>query len=105
MVEGPQIYIPGKDLLVAATTGQGLQGDGAEVRDGEIAHPDGDHALHMGEKETGIGIETGVAIVTERGSGIKIETMIGTEKRREEEEVTERLKNELIGFQCQRKRL
>ena len=90
---------------MAATTGRGLQGDGVEVPDGEIAHLDGDHALHMGENETGIGIETGVEIVTERGSGTKIETMIGTEKRREDEEVTERLKNEVIGFQCQRKRL
>lgn len=106
MVEGPPlICIPGKDPLVAVTIDPGLQEDGVEVLDGEIAHLEGDHALPMGENEKGIEIETEVEIVRETGSGTRIETLTGTEKRREGEGVTERLKNEGIGFQCQRRRL
>lgn len=103
MVEGRQICIPGKDPLVAITIGPGLQGDGVEVLDGEIAHPDDDHALPMGENEKEI--ETEVEIVRETGTGTKIETLTGTEKRRGGEGVTEMLKNEVNGFQCQRRRL
>lgn len=105
MVEGPQICIPGKDPLEAVTIGPDLQGDGVEVLDGEIAHLEDDHALPMGENEKGIEIETEVEIARETEIGIKIETLTGTEKRTGGEGVTERLKNEEIGFPCQRRRL
>ena len=100
MVEGPLIYIPGRDPLVAITTNPGLQGDGVEVPDGETAHLDDDHE---NANETGIEIEDEIA----KGTGIEIgiETRTGTEKRREGEEVTERLKKGAIGFQGQRRRL
>lgn len=100
MVEGPLIYIPGRDLLVAITTNPDLQGDGVEVPDGEIAHLDDDHG-----NENGTGIEIEGEIVKGTGIEIGIEIRTGTEKRREGEGVTERLKKEAIGFQGQRRRL
>ena len=104
-VEDHQTCIPGIGPLVAITISRDHQGDGVEVLDGEIAHPEEDHVLPMGENETGTEKETEVEIVKERGSGTKIETLTGTVKEKEGEEVTERLKREVTGYQHRERRL
>ena len=92
---------------MAITISPDHQGGGVEVLDGEIAHPEEDHALPMGEngKGTGIEKETEVEIVKEIGSGTKIETLIGTVKGKKGEGVTERPKKGVTGYQCQERRL
>ena len=107
MVEDHQTCIPGIGHLVAITTSPDHPGDGVEVPDGEIAHPEEDHVLLMGENETGTGIEkeTEVEIVKETGSGTKIETLTGTVKGKEGEAVTERLKKGVTGYQYHERRL
>lgn len=107
LVEDHQTCIPEIGPLVVITISPDHQGDGVEVLGGEIAHPDEDHVLPMGESETGTGIEkeTEGEIVKERGSGTKIETLTGTMKEKEGEEVTERLKREVTGYQYRERRL
>lgn len=107
LVEDHQTCIPGIGPLVSITINHDHQGDGVEVLDGEIAHPEEDHVLPMEENEKGTGIEkeTGVEIVKETGSGTKIETLTGTVKGKEVEGVTESLKKGMIGYQYQERRL
>lgn len=92
---------------MAITISPDHQGDEVEALDGEIAHPEEDRVLPMGESETGTGIEkeTEAEIVKERGSGTKIEILTGTVKGKEGEEVTERLKKEVTGYQYRERRL
>ena len=57
LVEDHQTCIPEIGPLVVITISPDHQGDGVEVLGGEIAHPDEDHVLPMGENEAGTGIE------------------------------------------------
>ena len=104
--EDPQTCIPGIGPPVAITTSPDHPGDGVEVPDGEIAHPEEDHVLLMGENETGTGIgkETEVETVKETENGTKIGTLTGTVKGKEGEGVTERLKKGVTGYQYQERR-
>ena len=105
MAEDRQMYITGKDPLVAIIISPDLQEEEAEVLDGEIAHLDADHAHHLEESEKETGIEIEVGTVTETGIGTKTEILIGKERRTEVEGVIGTLRKDMTGFQCQRRRL
>ena len=105
MAEGHLIYITGKDLLVVIITNPDHQEGGVEVQGGEIGHPgaDLDHHLEENGKETEIeiGIVTEVETEIERGTGTRTEIQIG----REGGGVTGKVRREMMGFHCQRRKL
>lgn len=105
MAEGHLIYITEKDLLAVITTNPDHQGGGVEVQDGGIGHPDADLDHHLEENvketETEIGTVTEVGTEIERETGTRTEIQIG----REGGGVTGKVRREMMGFHCQRRKL